>query len=221
MKRVLLFVLVVILLAAVPALASDISSAQYLTKILVSNNTSGAITNAAVIFTCNTSSVIDSDLLSDNASDLVLQSDTGEDIVVMPGWGANPWVFFVESIGAGGQEWEFLYTKGVSSDMLAYFPGSTGMIVYDSPTLQLGGVFAITETFYFDSAQVGQIIFDKPNAITCNVTASEEITATIYGTSISVIATGVQSGLHIVKVEADGYNLYIYIDDELKDTEPL
>ncbi len=224
MKRVTLAIMLVCLILAVPVFATDISDAEYLTKILVTNNTTSTVTDAAIALTCNTSAMVDGEMLNDDADDLVMQDDRGEDIAVMPGLGSNPWIFYTENISPGSQQWKFLYTRGVESEYLAYFPNSDGMLINDSPTLELTNVWEISLRLFVDTTQVGGIIFDKPNAITCNITAAQEITVGVYsggGLKYSVTASGVEKGEHVIIVLSDGFDIYLYVDGVLKDTDEL
>jgi len=216
----LIIIISAIGLLTIPAFGTNISGAQYLTKILVSNNTTNSYTNVIIPLTCNTTSMIDAGMMSSSATDIVLQNDAGQDVAVMPGNPGQPWMLFTDSISSLKQQWKFLYSKGVTSDMVAYFPDTAGMYIEDSETFEFGCVFSISLTGFIDITQVGQVIFNKTNAISCNITGSGNITAAIYATSISVTASGLSSREQNIKVESDGYHLSIYIDGVLKDSKP-
>lgn len=210
---------------ALPAMATDISTAQYMTKILVSNNSTTDYTNVVIGLTCNTTAMVDGGMISASATDIVLQNDKGEDVAVMPGNPGQPWLLFTDNISALKQQWKFLYSKGVSSPKVAYFPDTTGMIIGDSPTLELGSIFTIYfPIIRFDFTQIGGIIFQKPGVISCNVTGSSNITLGVYsGASIlhSITVNGISNLDHEFKIESDEVYLKIYIDGVLVGSKKL
>jgi len=195
-KYIALAIVVVILLSGVAVYASDITEADYKSSIEVTNN-STALTNEATVFTLSTQAMIDANMLSANASDCAIQYD-GSDVAFMPGVGSNPWVTWVDSLGADSILYEYLYSKGATGGKIRYFPGPTGMETADNASLEYSDNFSYEFSGYVDTSQTGNIS-KKDNAFWVGVTDTGEITAHIVGGN-SYVATGVSSGEHKVEV---------------------
>jgi len=130
---VLLTILITLIAVPLFALASDITGADYQGDVQIINTGSSA-TNVAANFTLNTAALITAGQLSANASNIVARDDGGNTIPIMPGYGANPWIVFYDSVLAGVTRQAHIYTGNVSGGDIDYFPGSTGMSVPDGMT---------------------------------------------------------------------------------------
>jgi hypothetical protein len=213
--RLLILILILTTLMSGIAFASDISNAQYSTTVQISNNGT-ALTNAVSVFNLSTADMISGNLLNGGATDSAMVTGTGgSDIAFMPGWGTDPWCTFVSSIGASSSAYQYLYSKGATGGKLAYFPGTTGMSVTDSASLEPLDDFDFSWSGFVDTTQLGRILW-KEGAISCNVTGTGEVTATVP--TFVATATGISTGVHTIRVAKDVSTLYLYIDGVLKAT---
>ena len=227
-KKIMATIFILALLCAVSmpclvSVASDISNAQYVTNILVSNNGTLA-TDVFVLFDLSTQNMIDAGMLSGDAEDCTIISATNFDLEFMPGCDRSYWVTYVPSIPANSETYIYLFSKDVTGGDLRYFPGAGGLTAEDDDSMELGNVFALEmEGFVDTSAGDNKNLVYKEDAFRLYISASGSITASILGTACSVTAEDVESGFHTIRVTADGTNLKIYIDDTVmpKDSEPL
>lgn len=165
MKKRLVIISVICLIATISlsgiALASDVFDALYTGTIRVTNN-STAETAVSVPFTASSADYIAGDYMYSSANNTAITNAAGVDVPYMPGYGdSNPWVVFVNLIGANTIQDNRLYMGG-ETDMdakIRYFPGSNGMVVVDSPALELSDNFSIGLVGWFD-ADNGTGIFD-------------------------------------------------------------
>jgi hypothetical protein len=202
--RVIVALLVMVALAFpfLDVQASDISSADYKTTVIVTNNSS-ATSDVSVPFTNNTSAMIAGGMLDTTATSLAMLNSSGTDVIVMPGVGSNPWVTFVSTIGASAQTNRYLYTDRitgvVTGGKIRWFPGSTGGVTADNTTLEYSNNFTQEIKGYFDvsASAVGANIANKPQAIRTFVGSSGNITSTIYATDNFSTDTWTDTGAKI------------------------
>lgn len=185
MKHIcILLVCIMALLAATPALASDISGARYYGTITISNNGTDA-TEVSTVFTANTSALINAGYLNSSASDVAVVGAAGLDVAFMPGYGTNPWVVYVPSISASTYLTDIGYMSGASGGKIRYFPADAGMDITDDPTLEISdnGTISIAGPVNTD-AGAAKNLADK-GAVTVFVSpdVSGNITANITGTA--------------------------------------
>lgn len=149
-SRVAIIVLLLLLLSSGIALASDITSAGYVGQIQVTN-TDAAATDESSVFDLNTSALIQSDMINDTATDAAVRTAAGDDVAFMPGWGENPWVHFVPSIGQNEQRYFYLYTGGVTGGTVRYFPDTDGMTITDDASLEPADNFEFEINTFVDT----------------------------------------------------------------------
>lgn len=97
--------------------------------------------------------------------------------------------------------------------------GPSGYVtITDHLDLEFGDTFEIELRGFIDtSAGADKNLVFKDGAFKIYVSAEGAITASIYNvnwTTTFVTATGIDSGVHIVKAVADGFTLKIYIDGD-------
>lgn len=143
MKMKLLLFFTMLIIALLPfgiALASDITDAKYNTKITITNS-GDAITNQVAVFTLSTAEMINKDMLNATATDYALKKSGTIDTSSQAGYSTNPWCVFIDSIDSGTTIFNYLYSKDVAGGDFAYFPGTTGMVITDNASLELGNSF--------------------------------------------------------------------------------
>lgn len=184
MKKYLLILLVLALVIPPSvASASDVTDAEYIGVITVTNNGT-AVSNVSVNVSISTADWITAGILNSEANNIVARNASGEDIAVMPGYGGNPWIFFVGDLAANSNTNIYLYTGEVSGGKVAYFPDTNGMTVEDAPTLECGNYFTLEADVGIDTtAGVSKYIFYKDGAFNVRVSqyVSENITASMNG----------------------------------------
>jgi hypothetical protein len=214
-------VLALFTLLVTPIFASDVTNAEYLTKILVTNS-STAESNIIVTFTCNTSDMINGGMLSANASDAALRTSSAIDIPFMPGISGNPWVFYLPSIGAYSQLNEYLYSKNVTGGAIRYFPGSTGMSVPDTLTEPTNNfTLRISNTFLLTAAGENKTIFSHYDAtnggikcFTSNTTSQNVTTRIAYNVATTNNMTPNAVGFYTNILSASpAVDHYLNVDD--------
>jgi len=183
MKKILAPIIAITFLfgMASPSLASDISEALYYGTIRASNNSTAAEYVSGNL-SLNSSSLITAGMLNASANNCAVRNSTGADTAFMPGYDDNPWAVWFEDIPANSSEDATLYTNSTGGK-IRYFAGEEGMTTSNSATLEPSDNFTNVISGFFDTSQTDAQIFTKPGAISCNVTASEEITATIFSSS--------------------------------------
>lgn len=163
--------------------ASDTSDAIYSGIIKVTNNGTATTNVATTITGINTTSLIADAFLHASVNDsAILRS--GSDVAFMPGYGNNPWILYVASIGADTNFNDIFYTPNVPDGKESYFPDSGGMTTSDDPSLELGDNFTITlsDVWIDTTAGADKYIFYKTDAIELYVdnSTSGKIVAYIY-----------------------------------------
>lgn len=171
---------------SVVAFAFDVSGAHYLTTVSITNN-STAVTNVSTNFTLSTANLISSGMLTANATDAVMRDGAGNDVAFQPSVNSTyPWVTWIPSIGANSQINQYLYTGNATGGTIRYFPGSGGMSVPDSPSLELSNNGTVSVSGYVDTtAEAGKYLMQKAGAVNIFVSpyVSGNITAVIDSTS--------------------------------------
>jgi len=171
---------------------SDITNAQYKGQILLAN-TSTATTNNAVPFTLSTANMITAGMLNATATDAAVRSGA-TDVAFMPGWGANPWMVFVPSLGANGSQYDTLYSKGVTGGYTRYFPAAAGMTSVDSATLELGNNFQLEDKGFINTtAGADKYLRRKSSAFGVKVSGASEVTACIWPDIYQTATNGIDA----------------------------
>ncbi len=227
MKRLTIWLVVFLALLPSLALASDITSAEYKSTIVVTNSSSNT-TNVAVPFTLSTAGMISDDMLAADALDCAMQDGGGNDVAFMPGNNStNPWVTFVSTIGTLAQINRFLYSKGATGGTIRYFPADAGMSVADNNTsIGESNNMTVTVSGFMDTVATGSYrhIFIKGNV--WKIYHSDTTSGTIYGkieggTPTVVSATGINSSDHTVALTIGTTWVALYIDGVPTDNETL
>lgn len=219
--KLILIGLAVLLLISTPVLAASVINALFIGDV-VATNSGTATTNVCTVCPINTQALIDGKFATADLLNTALQAPGGTDIAYMPGVGTNPWCLFIPSIGASEQKSYLLYTGGPAmQNHHFYFPGSGGMAVTDSSSLELGDSFKIElKGWVSTSAGSDKNLVYKLSAFRLYISADGTITAEITG-GASVSATGVSSGEHTIKITADGVDLKIYVNSIEKGSSSL
>lgn len=183
MKRLFIYFIIgclVLLVLSGVVSASDTSDALYAGIIKVTNNGTAVTGVATTISGINTTSLIADGFLHSSANDsAILRS--GSDVAFMPGYGTNPWILYVDSIGAGSTFNDIFYTPNVPDGKESYFPGTAGMTTTDHASIELGDNFTVTlSNVRIDTtAGAGKNIFIKNSAIDCSVSAVTDGTISV------------------------------------------
>ena len=178
-KRYLLtlLLLIAIFICPVAAMASDITDADYYGVITITNddtaNTTGVSCN---ISTANLSNTLIDGNYSDSAfTRVAMRNSAGADVPFMPGYDESPWMIWVPSIGEDANLNYILYTGNASLSSTKYYFPDTNMITPDSVSLEGSANFSHEYSGYINTSAVGTI-FVKTGAISCNVTATGNVT---------------------------------------------
>lgn len=147
-------------------LALDTSDAQYIGSIR-EKNTSYTATNVCVPFTLNTDFLIDAGYIESDCSDTAITMTNGTTIPYMPAVDTGTdWIMFDNQISQNSAENFNLYIGG-GTDMegdIVYFPGTAGMTVVDSASLEPGNNFEIDINGFIDTT-TNALILEKTNAL--------------------------------------------------------
>lgn len=160
MKRLFVYAvigcLLAILLSGVVS-ASDTSDALYAGTVKVTNNGTAVTGVATTISGINATSLIAAGFLSSSANDsAILRS--GADVAYMPGYGSNPWILYVASIGEDSNFNDIFYTPNVHDGKESYFPGEGGLTTSGGASLELGDNFTFSMTGRFDENYSGYLV---------------------------------------------------------------
>ena len=182
MNKKIAFILAAFFIAVLGGVvyASDVTNADYMTKVTVSNNTT-AQTGKVATFTLSTADMIAADMLNSSANDCAMKTGlSGTDIPFMPSVNATyPWCSFVNSIGASTSQFQYLYSKGVTGGAIRYFPGVTGMAVSDHTTIEIGNDGAVSfDNIYLDTTK-DDIIFSKGIEINAKTISNGNVTVSL------------------------------------------
>lgn len=227
MKRILFILLAatLVLICAIPVLASDTSVATYEATVEISNNGT-ATTNVAVPFTLSTPGLVSAGYLDSDANYACMTDN--DDVIFMPGWSTNPWVCMVDSIGANATLRYSLYTANESMGVTPiYFPGSTGMTVPHDATLAVSTNYSLSITGYINTAQADGILFyryDSPGLDGCRLDIGSSAGEIDYWTrrggdyENQLQATGISSGVHNIQIISNSSNVSLIVDGVTEDT---
>lgn len=215
----LLAVCLVLLASPLVAVASDVSNASFITRILAMNS-GGAASNIAQVFTLSTSDMITAGMLNSTATDVAIRTSGGTDVAFMPSVNSTvPWSVMVPSVAAGSQADLYMYSGNVTGGLERYFPGPTGMVVADNDTsLEPSSNFTFSTTGYVNTDNgTGKYILQKSMALDVKVsdTVAGNITASIgtTGTKESYEANDGSFGVDSVHWGAQsfthGYDLLV------------
>jgi len=171
--------------------ASDINSAEWRAKIVVSNNGTAASAVSAN-FTSSTSEMIAAGMLNSDATDAAITMG-GTDVAFMPGLGSNPWCVWVPEIDASSMLNCYLYSGKVTGGKYAYFPGDGGMTISDNTTIESPDNFTIElkDTWINTDNASGKYLFSHYDGVNGGIrcfispTVSGNITASIYTSNMS------------------------------------
>ena len=125
----------------------------------------------------------------------------------------------VPFLPANGTVTYSLYMGTANQTSFSLIVGAGGYITtLDNSTLEGGANFQFDIDGYFDTTKTGNII-SKSSAFVLSSDGTGSLTATMnYANgytpgTLSVTASGVSSGVHSVRVKADGTDFAIYVDD--------
>lgn len=221
MKRTFILVICAILaiLSGSYALASDTFDAIYTGTVRVTNNSTATGYVSVNISNANSNSFIDGGYMFDSCNNTAIVYSAGADAAFMPGYDDNPWVVFVESIGANALQNDILYMGG-TTNMNAkwrYFPGLLGMIVNDSASLEFVDNTTISiEGFINTDNATDKYLFNKENSIATYVsnTVSENVTAAIIsGATANLTVTDNSTPLDIALTSPPNQSHFLMVDD--------
>lgn len=217
----LLFVLAMgylLVFKPMPVLASNITLAQYVAAVQVTNNGTVA-TNVSVPFTLNTTRLI-SDGYADSGLNNTCIQYGGSDVAFMPAYsGDTNWTVFVPSIGATTSINDLLYVGG-SQNMAAkirYFPGAAGMTVNDAATLEPASNWTVSISGHFSTGTTGTIL-TKGVALRIVSLPAGNITAYTVGAATSNVTSAVSVGDHVINITALGATRTMTVDGVLVST---
>ena len=173
MKRIIITGLIVLSLSGGVALASDISDADYIATVRVTNNSTVASYVAVPITGINTTNLINQGFLNSSANNSVIRSSAGADIPFMPGYNAA-WVTYVDSIAADSII-DYTWYNNSTGGEIRYFPDTSGMSVNDAASLELGSMFSVNASGYFTAGNVTASM--SPATAQLTVTGAGDATA--------------------------------------------
>lgn len=163
--------------------ASDISSANYLGLITITNNSTAA-SAVSTNMTLSSTDLISQGWVDTNFTRSAMRNTSGADVPYMPGYGSNPWALWVPAINANSSINYNLYfgTSDMSSTKY-WFPAAGGGTVNDHASMEPSSNFTMTWDGWFDTtAGASKNLVSKTNALSAFVspTVSGNITAEIY-----------------------------------------
>ncbi len=220
MKRIILAILgaaVILMTSALPVFAdSVITHARYKGIVTVSNSSSAA-DNVSVNVSISTPSLISSGYINATATDAAWRGVGATDVPFMPGYGTNPWIFWVPTASGGAQSNTF-YTSNVTSGSLVYFPGTAGMSSAHSASTDLGSSnFTFEISAFFDGTATGTYPVNKTSDyFYLVIDSANHFTAVVSSTTLNSAFT---TGVHDVKIVRNGTSVTLVIDDSVKDTQ--
>ena len=200
-KRLLNLLLVILLLVTIPGsliLASDITGALYKMGITISNN--GTLANyVSTVGNISTPNLISGNYSNAAVDNVAVQDVGSNDVIFMPGHTTNPWVFWVETIGADSYVNYNLYTAESTDGTIAYFPDTTGMIVSDNSTLELGSDFEIETLGWVDTdAGADKNLVFKDDAFRTFIDGASNITSSIDDEGVVPVVVTVNGGNDVI-----------------------
>jgi hypothetical protein len=163
-----------------------------------------ALTNVTTVCPINTQALIDGKYVTSDLLNTAFQTQGGSDVPYMPGVGTNPWVFWIDSIGANESKPYLLYTGGPDMQTaFSYFPAAGGMTTNDNDvSLELGNNFTIEQKGWVDTtAAADKNLVYKNGAIKTYANGAGTITTTIYALS----SLTYYPNPHVETTSVDGY----------------
>ena len=113
-------------------LASDITGALFSGTLRITDS-GGTASGVSTNFSLNTTALIANGYAKSDLSDVAIRNGS-DDVAFMPGYGSNPWVVYVPTIGSGQNLNYGFYTNNVTGGKIRYFPGPAGMSTADYNT---------------------------------------------------------------------------------------
>jgi len=151
-KLILLLVVLALLIPATAVIASDVDTAEYITNISITNNSTDDKSAVATTLTLSTADMIESNMLNATATDCAIQRTGAVDVAFMPSANSTyPWCIWVPTSDAVSTANYYLYTGGVTGGKIRYFPGPEGMTTTDNATMELGDNFAVMWSAFFNT----------------------------------------------------------------------
>lgn len=151
-----LIIAIIIILGLIPCLsvqASDVTKANYLTRLIVSNNSSETKSNVVGIFELSTSDMITAGMIADNVSDAAMRLSCGSDTAFQASNNStSPWITWVNSISGKSQQDQYLYSGGATGGKYRYFPDSSGLSITDAADIELSDNFTLEFKGHIDTA---------------------------------------------------------------------
>jgi predicted small secreted protein len=218
MKR---FIIGLTLALIATVLTVGIALAAYSATITVTNSggTSYAMTGANV--TANIDYLADNGMIEADGLDTRVLRSTTE----IPHLLVTDRLMFATPINASSSLTLSFTTGNSDLDSMYIIVGNGGFItVSDNETLELGGAFQIliANCYLNTTAGAGKYIIYKDSALEFSVssTTTGTITFSING-GASVTATAIPSGEYDIEITSDGTDLFLYLDETLKDTDTM
>jgi hypothetical protein len=152
-----LILTVLVLCSTVPVFAAaDISNAKWVARI-DATNTGAAANNVAATYSLNTASMITQARCNSSVTDIAMMSN-GTSIPVQPGYGSDPWFFYIDSINPGTIKTYFLYSKDVTGGNIVQFPGAAGWTISDDATMEWGSSGSFSCTAFTNNTITGDLM---------------------------------------------------------------
>jgi len=169
------------LVTTVPAMASNITNAEYYGTVQVVNNSTAETYVSSNITNISVTSLVDGGFIpSASNTTMAMQNTSGADVAFMPGYTTSAWMTWVSAIPDDGILNYVFYTGNITGGKVRYFPDTTGMTAIDDPTLELAANFTIEQAGYIDtSTGADKYLVEKDDAFTVYISDSSEITAAI------------------------------------------
>lgn len=144
---ILLCLLVVI---ALPVIASDTTGAKYTGVIQISNNGTTVSGVSVNISQLRSDALVAMGMAAANLTDTAILNNA-VDTAFMPGYDTSPWITWVDTIGEDTNRNQTLWTDNASGGKIRYFPGAAGMEIVDHEDLEPSDNFSVRVKGRFDS----------------------------------------------------------------------
>ena len=217
---VLAFVIILSSLAIISPFAylwaSDITSAEWRTKVVVSNDGTAAA-DVSTNFTLSTSEMITARMLNSAATDAAITMAGGTDVPFMPSVNASyPWCVFVHDIDASSMQYLYLYSGNVTGGKISYFPGPGGMTIPHDASMLPASNSTIEMSGWFDTsaAMVGENITTK---VDCSVGGNKLLISAAENITYRIQTPGAGAA-HSIYMLPDAAGDYTNIDTCLPST---
>ena len=212
MKRAVLSVglaLLVMALAAIRAVAA------YYVWITVTESNGTSYTNLAMNTSIDVETLVDEGYIAANGTDTRV---TDPDYNVLPHMLADDRVLWVGNL-TGNATTQFVFWSEQSA--LSSFPTITGyggyVTINDTADLEPGDIFMFQMIVDLDMTPTNGSLIHKQGACSLNRSGTNQLTFSVVGGN-SLVASSVTSGYRTVVVYSDGTDMWIEVDDALKDT---